>query len=144
MSVQSALPEGPTPRRPATLEDWEAVPAPYTGHLINGRLYVHPKPPTGPNAPGSVKTLINGRLYVHPKPLPHHAWALGHLHDQLGPCNRLRGGPAPGGWLLLREDVRLGRSIVAPDLARWRREKMPTLPDETPVVLVPDGVCAAV
>jgi Uma2 family endonuclease len=41
-------------------------------------------------------------------------------------------------------DVRLGRSVVAPDLAGWRREKMPTLPDETPVVLVPDWVCEVI
>jgi len=115
--AQPTPPDGPGPRRPATLADWEAVPAPYTGHLIGGRLY------------------------VHPKPLPRHARVQGALHDVLfGPFDRQRGGP--GGWLLLMEvDVRLGRSIVAPDLAGWRRERMPTLPGEAPILLAPDWVC---
>lgn len=112
--------QGPGPRRPATLADWEAVPAPYTAHLIAGELY------------------------VLPKPMPRHARAQGRLIAELdGPFDRARGGP--GGWLFLPEvDVRLGPDVVAPDLAGWRRERLPAVPDTTPVALAPDWVCEVI
>lgn len=106
----------PGPRRPATLADWEAVPPPYTAHLLAGKLH------------------------VLPRPRPAHARALTGLLDTLfGPFDRKRGGP--GGWVILPEvDVRLGRDVVVPDLAGWRRERLPEVPAETPISLAPDWV----
>lgn len=117
MSQQPIPPDSPAPRRPATLADWEAVPAPYTGHLIDGRLHVLPRPTS------------------------HHAEALAGVLDELrGPFHRGRGGP--GGWLILPEvDVRLGADVVAPDIAGWRRERLAQPPSQRPILLAPDWVC---
>jgi Uma2 family endonuclease len=41
-------------------------------------------------------------------------------------------------------DVRLGPDVVAPDLAGWRRERLPAVPDTTPVALAPDWVCEVI
>lgn len=57
------------------------------------------------------------------------------------------GDDGPGGWILLDEpELHLGpqpdkADIVVPDLAGWRRERMPQLPDEAFLQLAPDWVC---
>lgn len=48
----------------------------------------------------------------------------------------------PGGWVILDEpELHLGGHILVPDLAAWRRERMPELPDATAFELAPDWVC---
>ncbi len=45
-----------------------------------------------------------------------------------GPFDRGRGGP--GGWLILyAAELHLGPDILVPDLAGWRRERMPEMPE---------------
>ncbi|MGH8476676.1 MAG: Uma2 family endonuclease [Methylococcales bacterium] len=57
-----------------------------------------------------------------------------------GPYQKGRSGP--GGWWILDEpELHLGRDILVPDLAGWRRERMPGLPDTAYFVLAPDWVC---
>lgn len=46
-----------------------------------------------------------------------------------GPFDRGRGGP--GGWRIVHEpELHLGRDIVVPDLAGWRRDRLPSLPTD--------------
>lgn len=64
------------------------------------------------------------------------------LAEELGlPFKRGRGGP--GGRILLDEpELHLGADIVVPDLAGWRRARMPEVPIDLPYfVLAPDWVC---
>jgi hypothetical protein len=56
------------------------------------------------------------------------------------PFQHGRGGP--GGWLILIEpEIQLGEDIVVPDLAGWRRERMPALPAEPYCSVAPDWLC---
>ncbi len=75
-----------------------------------------------------VGEILSGELYTHPRPAPRHARAysaLGYLVG--GPFDGGKGGP--GGWWILDEpELHLGADIVVPDLAGWRRERMPELP----------------
>jgi Uma2 family endonuclease len=101
--------------------------------------------------PNKVAELIDGTLYVFPRPAPRHAktesMLLGELH---GPFNRGRGGP--GGWLILAEpelhfpDPHAPGQIeaVAPDLAGWRQERMPELPETAYFSVSPDWICEVV
>ena len=51
-----------------------------------------------------------------------------------------RGGP--GGWILLDEpELHLHGDVLVPDLAGWRRERMPELPDAAAFELAPDWIC---
>ena len=62
-------------------------------------------------------------------------------YELIGPYGRGRGGP--GGWIILDEpELHLGPEpdIVVPDLAGWRRQTMPELPDEPYITLRPDWV----
>jgi len=46
------------------------------------------------------------------------------------------------GWRILGEpELHLGRDVIVPDLAGWRRERLPRLPDEAYISMAPDGVC---
>jgi len=57
-----------------------------------------------------------------------------------GPFDRERS--SPGGWWIIDEpELHLGEEIVVPDLAEWRRERMPDYPDTAYVTLALDWVC---
>jgi Uma2 family endonuclease len=95
--------------------------------------------------PNKVAEVVHGVLHVNPRPAKPHAAAATALGEELGPpFKRGRGGP--GGWLLLFEpELHLHDHIVVPDLAGWRRERMPFLSDEEPYfTLAPDWVCEVV
>jgi Uma2 family endonuclease len=51
-------------------------------------------------------------------------------------------GGGPGGWIVLDEpELHLHGDVLVPDLAGWRRERMPELPDAAAFELAPDWVC---
>jgi Uma2 family endonuclease len=89
-----------------------------------------------------VGEIIDGVLHAQPRPALRHAQAASVLGEELGPpFKRGRGGP--GGWILLDEpELHLGGrpDVLVPDLAGWRRERMPELPDADYVALAPDWV----
>ncbi|MEL6185983.1 MAG: Uma2 family endonuclease [Myxococcota bacterium] len=74
-----------------------------------------------------VAELIDGDLYLQPRPAKPHAEAASVLGMLLGPPFRLgRGGP--GGWWLQDEpELHIERDVLVPDLAGWRREAMPEI-----------------
>jgi len=88
-----------------------------------------------------VGEIINGRLVTHPRPAPRHARSYSALGAALfDPYDRGRGGP--GGWWILDEpELHLGGHVLVPDLAGWRRERMPRLPETAWFELAPDWVC---
>jgi len=88
-----------------------------------------------------VGEIIGGELVVSPRPAPRHARASTILTGELsGPFDRGRGGP--GGWIILDEpELHLGEDVVVPDLAGWKRERMPELPEEAFFRMAPDWVC---
>ena len=91
--------------------------------------------------PHLVAEIIGGELVTHPRPAPRHAGAAGELGIELGrPYGRGRGGP--GGWIFLPEpELHLGADVVVPDLAAWRRERLPVEPETAYIEVAPDWVC---
>ena len=89
-----------------------------------------------------VAQIIHGQLIVMPRPAPKHALASSSLGGELiGPYQKGRG-DGPGGWWILDEpELHLGLDILVPDLAGWRRVRMPTLPETAFFTLPPDWVC---
>ena len=88
-----------------------------------------------------VAEILFGVLYSFPRPASPHAAAASSLGEELGPpFKRGRGGP--GGWVILDEpELHPAADIVVPDLAAWRRERMPEMPHTAAFVLAPDWVC---
>ncbi|MBI5515127.1 MAG: Uma2 family endonuclease [Deltaproteobacteria bacterium] len=91
--------------------------------------------------------VVDGELVVMPRPRRQHARASSRLGHRLGPFDDPQGDD-PGGWVILDEpELHLGPlpDIVDPDLAGWRRERIPDdfLAPEAPahIALSPDWVC---
>jgi Uma2 family endonuclease len=110
---------GDPPERRATYEDLLAVPE------------------------NLVAEIIHGVLVTHPRPAMPHTRAASRLGARLdGPFDSGKGGP--GGWVILDEpELHLrGGHVFVPDLAGWRRERMPTIPMHAAALeLAPDWVC---
>jgi hypothetical protein len=102
---------------PATYADIEALPPHVTGEILFGVLHTQPRPAprrgVASNASGSEVT---------------------------GPYQRGLGGP--GGWIFINEpELHLGPHTVVPDLAGWRRKRLPRLPDTAYIETPPDWLC---
>lgn len=107
-------------RRPATYEDLLAL------------------------ADNVVGEIIHGELSVSPRPAAPHAVAASSLgFDIGGPFQRGKGGPG-GWWILFEPELHLGEHVLVPDLAGWKRERMPETPSGAFFTLAPDWVCEVI
>ncbi len=88
-----------------------------------------------------VAEIINGELFLAPRPAGPHTTVSSVLGSELGqPFHRGRGGP--GGWIILDEpELHLEADILVPDLAGWRRERMPGVEVTPYFTLAPDWIC---
>jgi Uma2 family endonuclease len=91
-----------------------------------------------------VAEMFDGELYASPRPALPHVRAASVLSVKLGgPFDFGRNGP--GGWLLLLEpELHFANDVLVPDLAGWRRERLPSTPNEPYLTLAPDWVCEVV
>ena len=94
-----------------------------------------------------VAEIIDGDLFASPRPASPHALAssmlgaavIGSFGDEPS------GGDLPGGWWILFEpELHFRRDVLVPDLAGWRRERMPTVPDVAGFELAPDWACEVI
>jgi Uma2 family endonuclease len=94
--------------------------------------------------PDKLAELIDGELFVSPRPGGRHAKAAGLLYadlvrefdgDPLQPPRRQRW------WLLFEPELHLDNDVVVPDIAGWKRERWTDVPDVTAFTDVPDWVC---
>jgi Uma2 family endonuclease len=91
--------------------------------------------------PNKVGEIVDGLLIVSPRPSLPHAVAETALAGLLAPPFMFgRGGP--GGWWILSEpELHFGDDVLVPDLAGWRRERLPQMPEVAACSVVPDWVC---
>lgn len=91
--------------------------------------------------PNQVAELIRGTLHTHPRPRTTHARASSRLGMALGQFDRGSRPGEPGGWIILFEaELHLGGDILVPDIAGWRRERLPELPDDPFLRVAPNWV----
>lgn len=92
---------------------------------------------------GLTGEILNGQIYTQPRPAGAHAVAGSMLGAELiGPFRKGNGGP--GGWWIINEpELHFVRDVevAVPDLAGWRRERMPIPPEDHRFEIVPDWVC---
>ncbi len=120
--MQSAPAPPPAPAKPlATYAELEALPEHVVGEILAGELVVSPRPAVRhANAASTLGAFLNLAFHV--------------------------GVGGPGGWWILHEpELSLGVDrrfpAVVPDLAGWRRETTPAMPDVVRIPLVPQWVC---
>ena len=92
--------------------------------------------------PNMVAEIINGVLYTQARPAPPHIHAGTKLTIGIGRYFDDDDGGGPGGWRILAEpELHLGGDVIVPDLAGWRMERMPELPETAYFEVAPDWVC---
>ncbi len=87
-----------------------------------------------------VGEIINGQLYTQPRPAGPHTLVCSSLNAELFNAYH-KGHSGPGGWWMLREpEVHFIRDVevLVPDVAGWRRERMPRLPEDHRFEVTPD------
>jgi len=105
--------------RPTLYETLEALPEGVTGEILNGQLYTQSRP-----------SGLHGQV------------ALDLAIGVGAPYGKGIGGP--GGWWICPEpELHFVRDteVAVPDLAGWRHERMPYLPEGHRFEVVPDWVC---
>ena len=88
-----------------------------------------------------VAELIDGELYTSPRPASRHARTAGAIYSRL---YRLfdDGDGGPGGWWIVFEpELHLNGDALVPDVAGWRKERVPEYPDVPAWTIAPDWVC---
>ncbi len=91
--------------------------------------------------PQLVGEIVGDELFASPRPAAAHAVAASALGAELISSFQFgRGGPG-GWWLLFEPELHLGPDVLVPDLAGWRRERMPVVPDVAHFTLAPDWIC---
>jgi hypothetical protein len=107
-----------TRSRPGLYEQLESLPEEVVGEILDGQLYVQPRPAW-----------------------PHIVAASGLGYGLIGPFQRGRGGP--GGWWIVDEpELNFIRDaeVDVPDLAGWLRERMLNHPPVHRFEIVPDWI----
>ena len=88
-----------------------------------------------------VAEIIDGELVTMPRPAPRHLVSGSNLTSLLnGPFDLGRGGPG-GWWIIAEPELHLGDEILVLDIAGWRRERMPVVPENPYFTLAPDWMC---
>ena len=92
-------------------------------------------------SPNKVAEVIDGKLHILPRPHTPHAMVISRLGMRIGSRFDIDHS-GPGGWWIADEpELHPGEDILVPDLAGWRRERMPEYPNAAYFTRVPDRVC---
>jgi len=111
------MPRVPPFDRPATYDDLVALPDNMVAEILDGELHASPRPADPHTKVGSGLGMLIGT-----------------------PFHMGRGGP--GGWWILDEpELHFAADVLVPDLAGWRRERMPGPPETAYYTIVPDWIC---
>ncbi len=103
---------------PASRSDLEALPDNVVGEIIDGVLYTSPRPRAWHTKIESILTT-----------------------DLVSSYQRGHNGPG-GWWILVEPGIELpGAPEIVPDLAGWKTQRLPRLPNDSPIDVVPDWVC---
>jgi Uma2 family endonuclease len=88
-----------------------------------------------------IAEIIDGVLYLSPRPAARHNFAAAALCDDLiSPFQKARGGPG-GWWFFFETELHFGEDVLVPDISAWRQARMPEAADGPYITLAPDWVC---
>jgi Uma2 family endonuclease len=92
---------------------------------------------------GLTGEILDGQLHTEPRPSGRHALAESALQSKLFRAYHEGDGGPGGWWILVEPEVHFvrDRELAVPDIAGWRRERLPRLPEDHRFEVVPDWVC---
>jgi len=84
-----------------------------------------------------VAEMFDGDLYAFPRPALPHANAASTLLSEIHSSFHRK-----DGWVILFEpELHFGRDVLVPDIAGWRRARLPSVPPDAYLTLAPDWIC---
>lgn len=88
--------------------------------------------------------ILHGDLFASRRPRARHAVVISLLLRRLGDAfEEDRNGS--GAWLIVTEpEVHLGGEVLVPDLAGWRHQTLPEIPEAVAFDVTPDWVCEVI
>lgn len=101
----------------ATYDDLKKLPEHLIGEIIDGELVATPRPGSSHSR---IATVVSGELY--------------------GSFDRFSRGPG-GRWFLYEPELHLHGDVLVPDIAGWRSERVPKIPNAPAIEIAPDWVC---
>ncbi|ATB33798.1 Uma2 family endonuclease [Melittangium boletus] len=107
-------------KRAATYEDIEALPVGWVGEILGDELVASPRPALPHARVGAALCALLGMAFDLGQPEARGGW-----------------------WILYEPELHFGREVLVPDLAGWRRERVPSpsFMDEPHTSVAPDWVC---
>ena len=88
--------------------------------------------------------IVEGNLYLQPRPASPHGYVSDIIASELiYQFQRDKGGPG-GWWIKVEPEIHFEGekpNVLDPDLAGWRKERLPVYPNVKFMTLVPDWVC---
>jgi len=93
--------------------------------------------------PGIVGEIIEGVLYTMTKPRMRHQRTSLVIGSNIGSLFD-HGRSGPGGWWIVTEpgiELPNDTKEISPDVGGWRRARLPEMPVDEPIRMVPDWVC---
>jgi len=93
-----------------------------------------------------VAEIVGGELVTNPRPASPHAFAAVGIVRALDDFHAPPGDPTRRGgwWILMEPELHLDDDVLVPDLAGWRHERMPSVPNVAAFDLAPDWACEVV
>ena len=88
-----------------------------------------------------VAEIVEGELYTTPRPAGPHGRVISGIDRRIG-WSFDEGVEGPDGWWIVMEpEIHLGRDIFVPDVAGWRRDRVPEYLRGAAWEVAPDWVC---
>ncbi len=88
-----------------------------------------------------VAEIVEGELHTSPRPSGPHARAITGIDRRIGSAFDDGDGGPGGWWIAVEPEMHLGRDILVPDLAGWRRDRVPEYLSGAAWEIAPDWVC---
>ena len=86
-----------------------------------------------------IAEMFDGDLWAFPRPALPHASAAASLFGEIYKSFSRKD---PSGWVLLFEpELHFERDVLVPDIAGWRRARLPNVPADAYLTLAPDWIC---
>jgi Uma2 family endonuclease len=88
-----------------------------------------------------IAELVDGELFTSPRPAGRHSRALSVVHARIHRAFDSGDGGPGGWWIAVEPELHLGGDVLVPDIAGWRRERVPEYDPGAFWDTEPDWIC---
>lgn len=91
-----------------------------------------------------IAEIVEGELHASPRPASRHVRAAGRLYSTLDRAFDDGDGGPGGWWISIEPELHLEDDVLVPDIAGWRRARVPEYESGPAWTIAPDWICEVV